>query len=104
MEGALEDAAARSGQPPPLRLEHDSDGVWYLRFGLPGPEWMGLAGPAWTVTPRYLVLSWSPMALREYLDKVGEAVRGPAEGAEPFWESTRVWGARGLRLWYFING
>lgn len=74
--GALEDAAARSGQPPPLRLERDGDGVWYLRFGLPGPEWMGLAGPAWTVTPRYLVLSWSPMALREYLDRVGDAARG----------------------------
>ncbi|MEW6198868.1 MAG: hypothetical protein AB1601_09420 [Planctomycetota bacterium] len=77
---ALDATAARSGHPPPLRLERDADGVWYVRFALPGPGWLGLAGPAWTVTPRYLVMSWSPMALREYLDNVGDGVRGPAAG------------------------
>ena len=37
----------------------------YMKFGL-------FAGPAWVVTDRYLITSWSSEALRAYLDKVGE--------------------------------
>jgi hypothetical protein len=32
-----------------------------------------VAGVAWTVTDRYIVTSWSPRALREYLEIAGEA-------------------------------
>ncbi|MEW6251989.1 MAG: hypothetical protein AB1716_15210 [Planctomycetota bacterium] len=56
------------------RLQRDDDGVWYIRFATGGPAWLGLAGPAWTVTDRFIVASWSPAALREYLEKVGDAV------------------------------
>ena len=49
--------------------------MWYLRFGLDGPDWLGLAGPAWTVTDRFIILSWSPLALREYLAKVPDEVK-----------------------------
>lgn len=48
-----------------LRLERADDGVWSLEYGV-------VAGLAWTVTDRYIVTSWSPAALREYLRKVGD--------------------------------
>jgi hypothetical protein len=70
----LDEAAAKGGAPPPFRLQRDEDGVWYLRYGLAGPDWLGLAGPAWIVTDRYIILSWSPAALREYLEKVPDEV------------------------------
>jgi len=74
---ALERAAARSGNPPPFTLHRDEDGVWYLRLMSRGSSWLGLAGPALVVTDRFIIVSWSPLALREYLDKVGPTVRGP---------------------------
>lgn len=55
------------GSPPLLTFEREDDGIWYLRFGL-------LAGPAWTVTDRFVITSWSPAALRAYLAKIGDAV------------------------------
>ncbi|TWT45745.1 hypothetical protein RAS1_21740 [Phycisphaerae bacterium RAS1] len=48
-------------------LERDSDGVWYLQFG-------PLTSMAWTTTDKYIVISWSPVALRTYLSHVGDAV------------------------------
>jgi hypothetical protein len=45
-------------------LERDDDGVWYLQYG-------PIAGLAWTFTDRYIVTSWSPAALRDYLRKMG---------------------------------
>ncbi len=62
----LDEAAARSDYPPDFTVNRDNDGVWYLRFG-------PLAGLAWTVTDRYIITSWSPNALREYLHKIGSA-------------------------------
>ena len=59
----------------PFTIEHDDEGLWYLRFGVSGSDWLGLAGPAWTVTDRFIILSWSPLALREYLDQVPEDVK-----------------------------
>jgi hypothetical protein len=73
-------AAGQSASRPVKRpgqsgvsLVREDDGLWYIRFGTGGPAWLGLAGPAWTVTDRFIVASWSPMALREYLDKIGAA-------------------------------
>ena len=40
-------------------VRHDDDGVWYLQAGI--------LGPALKVTDRYLVISWSPQALRDAL-------------------------------------
>lgn len=58
------DQAAEEGRgPPPWNFRQDPDGVWYVRYGV-------VAGPAWKVTPRFIVLSWSPHALREYLEKM----------------------------------
>jgi hypothetical protein len=74
-QAALDEVVAKGGAPPPFTLQHDEDGIWYQRFGLAGPDWVGLAGPALIVTDRYIILSWSPAALREYLDKVPEEVR-----------------------------
>ena len=65
-QATLEEAADRSDRPPDFTVNRDKDGVWYLRFG-------PLAGLAWTVTDRYIITSWSPNALREYLQMVGPA-------------------------------
>jgi hypothetical protein len=55
------------GGRPPCTIGRE-DGVWFVRFGVGGPSWLGLAGPAWTCTDRYLILSWSPWALQQYLE------------------------------------
>jgi len=65
---AWRDALARHPAPeesPSLVINRDSDGIWYLQFGI-------FAGPAWTVTERFVVTSWSPAALRSYLEKIGD--------------------------------
>jgi hypothetical protein len=66
---ALEEVVAKNGAPPPFTLHRDDDGIWYVRYGVGGSGWLGLAGPAWTVSDRYIIASWSPAALREYLEK-----------------------------------
>jgi hypothetical protein len=48
-------------------LRRDDDGVWSVQYG-------PIAGPAWTVTPRFIVTSWSPQALRQYLDRMAPAL------------------------------
>ena len=58
---------AEEGHPPDLMtIGQDADGIWSLRYGL--------AGPAWIVTDRFIITSWSPTALRAYLEKAGEHV------------------------------
>lgn len=67
LRDALAGAADATDSQPAAsawRLEHDADGVWYVALG-------PFAGPAWTVTDRYVVTSWSPAALRMYLSKIG---------------------------------
>lgn len=52
---------AKSEDMPPIpQLRHDPDGVWYL--------YVGLEGPALTVTDDWLVVSFSPRAVREIVD------------------------------------
>lgn len=74
--GAFQDAIERSiaegNDPPAWMLHRAADGVWCLQFGL-------FAGPAWTVTDRFIVLSWSPRALREYLASTPAATSRPAD-------------------------
>jgi hypothetical protein len=41
----------------PLRLGHDADGVWYIQYGL--------YGPALVVMDRWLVISYTPQAVRQ---------------------------------------
>ena len=42
-----------------VNVKRDDDGVWYLQAGI--------LGPALKVTDRYVVISWSPQALRDAL-------------------------------------
>ncbi|MEP0847093.1 MAG: hypothetical protein HRF50_09770 [Phycisphaerae bacterium] len=64
---ALQHLADQMEDPPPSVLRRDDDGIWYLQLG-------PVAGVAWTFTDRYIITSWSPAALREYLHRVGDAV------------------------------
>ncbi len=52
--------AEREDMPPIPQLRRDPDGVWYL--------FVGLAGPALTVTDDWLVVSFSPRAVREVVE------------------------------------
>lgn len=52
---------------------HENNGIWSIQVG-------PFDVVAWTVTDRYLVISWSPVALRQYLTMVGDALRQPLEG------------------------
>ena len=54
-------------------FRRDVDGIWYVT--------MGIAGPAVSVTDRYLVLSWSPAAVRAYLAHLGAPQTKPAATA-----------------------
>lgn len=58
------DERARRSRTPLLRVkvQHSRDGIWYLQAGI--------LGPALKVTDRYIVISWSPQALRDALDSI----------------------------------
>jgi hypothetical protein len=58
----------KTGIPLWSTLEKDGSGIWYVQLPF------AVAGPAWTVTDRFIITSWSPMALRSYLEKVGDRV------------------------------
>jgi hypothetical protein len=53
-----------------VKVRHDQDGVWFLQAGI--------LGPAMKVTDRYIVISWSPQALRDALNFI-EAAEKPAD-------------------------
>lgn len=57
----------KEGKPNPFQVEHDGRGLWHIQY-----PW--IAGPAWIVTDRFIITSWSPQALREYLDRAGDRV------------------------------
>ena len=65
-KAGLEQTAERTGEPNLLSLRQDDDGIWHLQIGF-------IAGPAWTVTDRFVITSWSPAALRDYLTRAGAA-------------------------------
>ena len=50
-----------------VKVRHDQDGVWFLQAGI--------LGPAMKVTDRYIVISWSPQALRDALTFIESAER-----------------------------
>lgn len=52
---------------------HENGGIWSIQVG-------PFDVVAWTVTDRYLVISWSPMALRQYLAMAGDALEQPLDG------------------------
>lgn len=56
--------------PRLVYLRRDGDGVWYVQIGF-------FLGPAWTVSDRFVIASWSPAALREYMERVGDAAGKP---------------------------
>jgi hypothetical protein len=62
-QDAMDKAAAEGRGTLPWSFHRDSDGMWHVRFG-------PLAGPAWIVTERFIVLSWSPTALRTVLSQL----------------------------------
>jgi hypothetical protein len=66
-KSALDRLADETGKELPLRLIRDDDGVWHVEF-------MFVHGVAWTFTDRFIVTSWSPIALQEYLAKVGDKI------------------------------
>ncbi|MBU0637793.1 MAG: hypothetical protein KKB50_02935 [Planctomycetes bacterium] len=68
----VERVADETGVPNPNSVQRDDDGVWYLQFG-------PIAGPAWIATDKFIIASWSPLALRSYLEKLGDVVgRSPS--------------------------
>jgi hypothetical protein len=73
LRNAIQSAVAE-GQSIPLNFHRDDDGVWSLQFG-------PIAGPAWTVTDRFVITSWSPTALRSYLEKIGNRSGTPLHGS-----------------------
>ncbi|HWL94896.1 MAG TPA: hypothetical protein VNT79_15360 [Phycisphaerae bacterium] len=60
----LDDRARRgSSSLVRVRVLHAPDDVWYLQAGI--------LGPALKITDRYVVISWSPQALRDALKEMG---------------------------------
>ncbi|MBX3395425.1 MAG: hypothetical protein KF841_08655 [Phycisphaerae bacterium] len=60
----LDDVAKRGGNSlMRVRVRRDDDEVWYLQAGI--------LGPALKVTKGYVVISWSPQALRDALKAMG---------------------------------
>jgi hypothetical protein len=69
----LDERAERSGTKlARVKVKHHkADDIWYLQAGI--------LGPALKVTRRYVVISWSPQALRDALQSIEPL--NPAEGA-----------------------
>lgn len=63
----LDESAARNNRTNLVALQNDGQ-AWFLQIG-------PVSGVAWTVTDRYIIASWSPRALREYLERAGDAVK-----------------------------
>lgn len=57
---ALDEAADKNADFRAAVLERESDGTWHFRYAV-------ISGVAWTVTDKFLISSYSPSALKEYL-------------------------------------
>jgi hypothetical protein len=60
LDRVLEAAREELAKEGPTQLRHDADGVWYL--------YLGIAGPALTVADRWLIVSFSPDAVRKNVE------------------------------------
>ena len=60
LDRVLEAAGKEFANEGPTQLRHDADGVWYLYYGI--------AGPALTVADHWLIVSFSPDAVRKNLE------------------------------------
>ena len=59
-----------------LVIQHDGDGVWYLQYGI--------YGPALAVLDRWIVISFSPKAVRHNIARLnGRATTQPLERTDP---------------------
>ena len=68
----LDERAERKGTTlMRIQVKQADDTIWFLQAA-------GILGPALKVTDRYLVLSWSPQALREALT----SIEAPSAGGE----------------------
>lgn len=61
------EAVLKDQSPLAARITRDADGVWSLSFG-------PIVGPAWLTTDQFLVISWSPTALRAYVEEAGASL------------------------------
>ena len=61
----MDKIGSEQDRPLTARLERDDDGIWFVQIG-------PVAGLAWIFTDHYIVTSWSPKALRDYLDDYGD--------------------------------
>ena len=57
LDNLLKDLAEEYGGMAPAKLYCDADGIWSIRFGIDGP--------ALAVTDHWLILSFSPEAVRK---------------------------------------
>lgn len=62
LDRLLEAAQAELAKEGPTQLRHDADGVWYLYFGI--------TGPAVSVTNDWLIVSFSPDAVRKNVESL----------------------------------
>lgn len=82
----LEFAAKEYLKAGVTRLRHDPDGVWSISWGI--------SGPALVVTDRWLIVSFSPYAVRQNMvHLIGRLLR-PAQGPGSFSSSQAIWPAR----------
>lgn len=62
----LDKAATESGKVHAMQIHRDND-IWFIQFG-------PVAGLAWTFTDNFIVTSWSPKALRDYIETYGDRI------------------------------
>jgi hypothetical protein len=71
MEILREDLASAG----PIRLVRDSDGIWHLQ--------LGIEGPSLAVTERWIIIGFSPQAVRQNIALLYPAPTSPPRRAEP---------------------
>ncbi len=75
LDRLLEPVRRRLADQGLLRLQRDPDGVWYLQFGL--------LGPAVKVIDDWVVVSFSPQAVRENATRLTKKAPTPADPKQP---------------------
>ena len=71
----LDERAERKGTTlVRVKVKKSEDDIWYLQAGI--------LGPALKVTDRYVVISWSPQALREALKSIEEVPPGKPDAGQ----------------------